>query len=212
MDYNGNGVFEPSEEVFKYKHYQALRVNFRVPHACTPGMYKMRVAMKYGGYPSTCDTFKHGEVEDYTIIIPGNGLRDERVAESRSGETFEVIVLEDNDVLAPTGEELPTEIQTADSTPSAAEVATTDPIQVAINMYPNPVQSQLNVEVFGYQAPQGNLTIFNELGQQVHTAPLTDDIEQQLSIDVQHYTDGFYFLHIENGTAAPIVKKFEKIN
>jgi hypothetical protein len=39
------------------------------PITATPGMTRMRVSMKYGSAPSSCEAFGYGEVEDYTINV-----------------------------------------------------------------------------------------------------------------------------------------------
>ena len=67
--------------------------------------------MKYGNYTAgACEIFEHGEVEDYTIIVLRRGglIGEDARAESRSSDTFDVLVLEDEEVKAPTGEAIPT--------------------------------------------------------------------------------------------------------
>jgi GEVED domain/Secretion system C-terminal sorting domain/CARDB len=44
-----------------------------VPATALLGKTRMRVAMKMGGYPSVCETFEKGEVEDYTVNITNTG-------------------------------------------------------------------------------------------------------------------------------------------
>jgi len=34
----------------------------------------MRISMKYGAAPTSCETFNEGEVEDYTVAIGGQPL------------------------------------------------------------------------------------------------------------------------------------------
>jgi len=205
IDYNGDGDFDDvGEEVFTYRHYQALKINFRVPQTCRPGQTRMRVAMKYGNPADDCEVFEHGEVEDYTIVILSeDGLRDTRISESRSNDTYEVVVLEDAEVAAPTGEVLP-------SLAVEAGIATATTVDLAV--YPNPVQSVLHVDIANYATENGQLTIFNQLGQLVHTATLTADAAQQVQVDVRDYIDGMYYIQVANGKAAPIVKQFEKVD
>ena len=71
IDYNGDHDFEdPGEEVFSGFSNSTVTGSFTVQ----PGVditTRMRVSMKYGSYPSPCETFSYGEVEDYTAdIIP----------------------------------------------------------------------------------------------------------------------------------------------
>jgi hypothetical protein len=44
-----------------------------VPATARLGNTRMRVAMKVGGYPSVCETFEKGEVEDYIVNITNGG-------------------------------------------------------------------------------------------------------------------------------------------
>ncbi|MCB0434085.1 MAG: choice-of-anchor D domain-containing protein, partial [Mangrovimonas sp.] len=46
-----------------------VSASFTIPGGATLGNTRMRVSMKYNGYPSYCETFSYGEVEDYTINI-----------------------------------------------------------------------------------------------------------------------------------------------
>ena len=205
IDYNGDGDFnDPKEEVFVYRHFKALRVNFKVPHNTVSGPVRMRIAMKYGGYATPCEIFADGEVEDYTINLSSYGLRTTE-AGSRSSETFVVEVLEDVDVLAPTGEALPTAVT---ATETATPAVTTE---MAVKVYPNPVQHELSIDIAGYQAIDGPLQIFNQLGQQVHQVNLENEATQQVKLDVRDYMEGIYNIRLANDTDEPITKQFIKI-
>ena len=205
IDYNGDGDFnDPNEEVFVYRHYNALRVNFKVPHATVSGPVRMRIAMKYGDYATPCEIFEDGEVEDYTIILSSYGLRT-TTASSRSSETFEVEVLEDADLPTPTGEALPTAIA---ATETAIPAVTPE---MEVKVYPNPVQHELSIDIAGYEAIDGQLQIFNQLGQQVHQVNLDNQSTQQVKLDVREYMEGIYNIQLTNGTEEPVTKQFIKI-
>jgi len=69
IDYNGDGDFaDTGEEVFSGSGSSAVSGNFTVPSG-TSGEKRMRVTMRYGGWPSSCGAFTYGEVEDYVIDI-----------------------------------------------------------------------------------------------------------------------------------------------
>jgi len=84
IDYNQNGIFEEATETFLsltvpkppdgtpfYAANTTAFVQGGFSHDFTT---KMRVAMKRGSYPTPCETFAFGEVEDYSIhIAPGGG-------------------------------------------------------------------------------------------------------------------------------------------
>ena len=71
IDYNGNKTFETSELVFQGTNRDAFSSNITVPATAIDGTVRMRVAVKWGGYPEPCETFERGEVEDYTVNLQG---------------------------------------------------------------------------------------------------------------------------------------------
>lgn len=73
IDFNGNGIFENNETIINKQSNKKglITKNFTVPSTASTGKTRMRVSMKRGDDQSPCDTFLHGEVEDYSIqIIP----------------------------------------------------------------------------------------------------------------------------------------------
>ncbi|MCA0152317.1 immunoglobulin-like domain-containing protein [Winogradskyella vincentii] len=76
IDYNRDGDFtDAGEQVFTQGNTQANSVSgsFTVPSGAVENSTRMRVTMRYNQVPGPCDSFTYGEVEDYTIIIEGNG-------------------------------------------------------------------------------------------------------------------------------------------
>lgn len=71
IDFNGNKVFEDNEKVLEQTNQNPMSANVLVPTTAVTGNVRMRVAMKSGGYPTPCETFGIGEVEDYTVVIQG---------------------------------------------------------------------------------------------------------------------------------------------
>ncbi|MGD2085496.1 MAG: GEVED domain-containing protein [Candidatus Aminicenantes bacterium] len=70
IDYNQDGDFaDAGEAVFSGSGRSIVSGSFTVPTSATSGNTRMRVSMKYGGYPPYCGTFYYGEVEDYTVDI-----------------------------------------------------------------------------------------------------------------------------------------------
>lgn len=85
VDYNRDGDFDDSNELVWSKSPSTDAVNtgsFTVPSGASAGATRMRVSMKYNGIPSTCESFRYGEVEDYVVII-GASSRDELVSFTR---------------------------------------------------------------------------------------------------------------------------------
>jgi Zn-dependent metalloprotease len=73
IDYNDDHDFEDAgEEVFSGASTSVVSGNFTV----TSGINKvsrMRVSMKYAAYPTPCESFTYGEVEDYTANVYTEG-------------------------------------------------------------------------------------------------------------------------------------------
>ncbi len=71
IDFNGNGVFDDAGETILQQNSgnnTALQ-NVTIPNNARLGTFTMRVSMKGGSYPTPCETFQLGEVEDYTVEI-----------------------------------------------------------------------------------------------------------------------------------------------
>jgi len=70
IDLNHDGDFADSgEQVYSGSGSSTKSGSFTVPSSATSGNTRMRVTMRYGGYPTYCGTFTYGEVEDYTVNI-----------------------------------------------------------------------------------------------------------------------------------------------
>jgi Zn-dependent metalloprotease len=70
VDYNRDGDFADSgEQVFSKYGKTSVTGSFTPATSKTPGVTRMRVSMKYGGYPTSCQTFSYGEVEDYKANV-----------------------------------------------------------------------------------------------------------------------------------------------
>jgi PKD repeat protein len=73
IDYNGDHDFtDTGEEVFSGSGSSTVSGSFTVASGIDITT-RMRVTMKYGGAPTSCETFTYGEVEDYTAQIAGAG-------------------------------------------------------------------------------------------------------------------------------------------
>ncbi len=70
IDWNQDGIFAESEAVFNARGNSALSGSIPIADGALPGMTRMRVAMKYGGYAAPCEHFSYGEVADYTVEVP----------------------------------------------------------------------------------------------------------------------------------------------
>lgn len=79
IDWNNDGDFTDNGERIAYVIVASgwnASFNFTVPNSATSGNLRMRVRMSYSpddGPISPCGTSDWGEVEDYTVVIPGSG-------------------------------------------------------------------------------------------------------------------------------------------
>jgi vibriolysin len=70
IDYNHDGDFvDTGEQVFSKYGKTSVTGTFTPPTSALTGGTRMRVSMKYSGYPTSCQTFSYGEVEDYTANV-----------------------------------------------------------------------------------------------------------------------------------------------
>ncbi len=69
IDFNGDKTFDDSEKVLEGSAQSVFSSNVLVPTTTTTGNTRMRVSLKWGGFPTPCESFIPGEVEDYTITI-----------------------------------------------------------------------------------------------------------------------------------------------
>jgi subtilase family serine protease len=80
IDFNQNKTFEANELVLEKTNANPLTANILIPITAVTGAVRMRVALKFGAYPTACETFEKGEVEDYTVnITEGSSVCDNDV-------------------------------------------------------------------------------------------------------------------------------------
>ena len=72
IDFNKDGVFGVHERVVSLTSvngYIDFENDIEIPLSAVLGSTRMRVSIKYGENQTACETFAHGEVEDYTVNI-----------------------------------------------------------------------------------------------------------------------------------------------
>jgi len=68
IDFNSDGDFtDAGELVFAANNKKGIASGSMVIPSTASGQTRMRVSMKYGGAPTSCEVFTYGEVEDYTV-------------------------------------------------------------------------------------------------------------------------------------------------
>lgn len=73
IDWNRDGTFSSNEVAFNSGGTSKEIVNgiVSVPNTAVSGETRMRIAMRYSKAAGPCESFKYGEVEDYTILVGG---------------------------------------------------------------------------------------------------------------------------------------------
>jgi hypothetical protein len=73
IDFNNDGNFSNDEEInlgsAKFSRNRTFSKNFTVPSNSTLAETRMRVFLKWNGYPTPCENAAFGEIEDYSIKI-----------------------------------------------------------------------------------------------------------------------------------------------
>ncbi|WP_147384195.1 GEVED domain-containing protein [Maribellus luteus] len=74
IDFNQDSDFDDAnEEVLSMANFKSTVVgNIQIPADALPGTTRMRIAMKANAFPTACETFDRGEVEDYSVSIATN--------------------------------------------------------------------------------------------------------------------------------------------
>jgi PQQ-dependent dehydrogenase (s-GDH family) len=73
IDFDGDKNFEASELVLEKTNQNPFTQSILVPNTAVLGTTRMRVSVKNGAYPTACEAFEKGEVEDYTVQITEGG-------------------------------------------------------------------------------------------------------------------------------------------
>jgi subtilisin family serine protease len=76
IDWNQDGDFTDAGELMvsgSSTSNGTLGASFTVPTSAATGTTRMRVMMKYGSLPTSCETYTYGETEDYTLNVVNSG-------------------------------------------------------------------------------------------------------------------------------------------
>jgi GEVED domain/CARDB/HYR domain len=116
IDFNQNKTFEANELVLEKTNQNPLTQSVLIPADALTGATRMRVSLKFGAYPTACETFDRGEVEDYTVNIAGGtsggtpNLKITNVTGPTSARPGDAITLNVTVTNAGTGATLPTKL------------------------------------------------------------------------------------------------------
>jgi PQQ-dependent dehydrogenase (s-GDH family) len=75
IDFNKNNLFEDNEKVLEGQGSAIYNSGVLIPATASIGVTRMRISLKSGAYPTPCETFGGGEVEDYNVNIEEGTLQ-----------------------------------------------------------------------------------------------------------------------------------------
>ena len=76
-----------------------------------------------------------------------------------------------------------------------------------INVYPNPTQEDLYINLSHFKGESGNIKILNLYGQLIQEVKIDEITENVMRLDMGNFQNGLYHLNIKVGSAQPITKK-----
>ena len=94
IDYNGNNIFETNEKVLEQTNNGQASVSqsIRIPTNTVFGTVRMRISMKKGSYPTPCENFTYGEVEDYSVVLSGSNSGQANLVQQRPTQLIPVVI------------------------------------------------------------------------------------------------------------------------
>ncbi len=180
IDFNRDGDFtDAGEQVFSSASASTSPVNgtINIPGSVS-GITRMRIAMKWNGNATSCESFQYGEVEDYSIAIGGGSAQLSSVEEQTEAAKRPEL--------------------SGINRPSALNNNTSQNLEGVI-LYPNPVVNQLRVML-----PQG-VESMRIVGLNGAVVKEFNTFEKSNFIDVTDLNQGVYFLQVQ--TAEQVFNK-----
>ena len=150
-----------------------------IPATALLGKTRMRVAMKVGGFPSPCETFERGEVEDYTVNIVGNI------------SATQAYILQNNSKLQP-----------ANTIENRGE-------SHDFTVFPNPSNDEVYIDLKKYENQTVNISISDIAGQIIFHQIVEKASLNPLRLDLTLYQNGAYFIALKTENKRDVVKKIQ---
>ena len=188
IDFNQDGEFHPvTEKVAQRRGKNQVWRWVTIPDDALLGETTMRVSMKEGAWPSPCETFANGEVEDYTINIVD------------FADSFVEIENEDESMIN-------TDVNTEEELDLDTEFDLTKVNEdLEVTLYPNPSYTETYLKIESPSSFNLEMSIYDHLGRLV---VVKQPIDGELTmIDVSAFVPGKYFMKL-SGSDGVIVKNF----
>ncbi|MEL6359094.1 MAG: GEVED domain-containing protein, partial [Bacteroidota bacterium] len=181
IDFNQNGEFENNEKVYQGRGRNEKVGNIQIPFWARTGDTRMRVSMRYGGYPQPCSDGFEGEVEDYTVHIDGFNPGD---LDWRPDGTTDLPIVENIQVEDDTAPIISDRSDAQSIHDETAELRTNLTIEPQLQVFPNPAMGPVRIDVSGFELGEAyELIIVNAFGQRVYQQSFTEGGPANLTID-----------------------------
>ncbi len=184
VDWNQDGDFDDAGELeVQTAGYYTRYGTISAPNDAVHGDTRMRVSMSYNGYPSACDAFQYGEVEDYTIHVNGNAglvvINEDDKGEDNSATTYSE---DENDRQT-----------TAIGTGS-------------VDVFPNPATNHVFVNLNAFAGKAVDVQIINSFGQVIIQQQIAEVLDQRLQFDLSTFETGHYVVTVITADGERIAK------
>ncbi len=207
IDYNQDKDFADAGELVWSKTPSTttpVSGSFTVPSGAKNGNTRMRVAMKYNGIPTACESFKYGEVEDYTVVISArNSVVDSTPCKNAAPYNSSVyyktgdLVTHKGGLFERTSANGWKRIASCDATARNTTISTLAGDDMLFDFYPNPVEGEsVTVTVRNDLWKKGSILVVDAKGNILQEIKLTQKTAQ---INTSKLSIGTYFLTLFKG-------------
>ncbi len=200
IDWNQDGDFSDAGElVVACRNSYGRWYGIHVPADASPGATRMRVAMKYGGYPQPCGSVGYGEVEDYTIYVNSNApLIAEDIDELQASRAF------DN-----TTSPFTAYYNERDADGNFVRIKSNE----TVDIFPNPASNQISIVLNQFENEDAVYEIYHSTGvlmEKINNVTTNTTV----TVNTSHYESGVYTVLLKvNGQvkqSVPFVKISDK--
>ncbi len=197
IDWNQDGDFYDAGEMVKactnsYGQWYGIHV----PGHALPGDTRMRVAMRYGGWPQPCGSLGYGEAEDYTIHVNTSAPL---VAPEELNELQVSKPLDDNEFTEYYNER--------DEDGNFVRVTSYE----AVDLFPNPASDQITIVLNKFETEEGVYEIYHSTGVLMETI---NNVSTNIPtvVNTSKYESGVYTVLLKVNGQVKKSKPFVKIS
>lgn len=112
-------------------------------------------------------------------------------------ESFHGNITNNSEQTVPQKQETEESVIESESAPEVLEIENAGFTSNKVNLYPNPVKDRLNISLNFALSTNFDVTVFNSIGNIVHTFSLLDKKQLNKVIDVSDLNRGIYFVEIK---------------